>query len=66
MVPVIPRKSLTRIKSSLTSFLDPASTLTMAPKRKFDGDLEELPIEDLRTGLSSLISNYESTKSALL
>lgn len=36
----------------------------MALKRKFED--EELPIEDCRTGLSSLISNYESAEAALL
>lgn len=36
----------------------------MALKRKFED--EELPIQDCRTGLSSLISNYESAEAALL
>lgn len=36
----------------------------MVPKRKFEG--EKLQIDGLRTGLSSLISNYESAESAVL
>ena len=38
----------------------------MVPPSRWNFEDEKLPIEDLRTGLSSLISNYESAESALL